>query len=248
MALTYYPEEAEQDWPDWGQAWTQEWVDSPYQAGNDAWGDAEPYRESFGGRPAGGRVDVMALAAVALLLFLGLQLMIDRGRPAPAAPDTAQPAERAAPEQAVPAPESLAPAPAVASPYETYNLTQGPHGASYGHMAIDIAAGEGATVRSPINGTVTALYVDVWGNTVIVIENPWYQVTMLHGDYTVAVGQPVHQGDSVGTESNNGYTTDMQGNSCRNRNCGYHTHLNVFDKTLGGNVNPLDILDKPQTQ
>jgi murein DD-endopeptidase MepM/ murein hydrolase activator NlpD len=111
-------------------------------------------------------------------------------------------------------------------------------------MAIDIAAGKGATVRSPINGSVTELYVDQYGNPTLVIENEYYQVTMLHGDYTVNPGDPVTEGQPVGTESNHGYTTDMQGNLCRGRNCGYHTHLNVFDKRTGTNVNPLDLIDR----
>jgi murein DD-endopeptidase MepM/ murein hydrolase activator NlpD len=127
-------------------------------------------------------------------------------------------------------------------PYDDYWLTQGPHGFSYGHMAIDIAAGKGATIKSPIDGVVTANYVDQYGNTTLILENDNYKIIMLHGDYTVTSGQNVRQGQPVGTESNHGYTTDMQGRSCKNRDCGYHTHLNVFDKGQGTNVNPLEIL------
>jgi len=129
------------------------------------------------------------------------------------------------------------------SPYDTYTLTQGPHGFSYGHMAIDIAAGKGATIYSPINGKVTELYTDGIGNPTLVIENDIYRVTMLHGVYSVHIGQKLQAGQIVGSESNLGNTTDMQGNSCRNRNCGYHTHLNVFDKNLGENINPLNLLE-----
>ena len=65
---------------------------------------------------------------------------------------------------------------------------------------------------------------------------------LMHGIYTVAVGDTLRAGQPIGTESNLGNTTDMQGISCRNRDCGYHTHLNVFDKRLGENINPLDLL------
>lgn len=126
-------------------------------------------------------------------------------------------------------------------PYDDYILTQGPHGFSYGHMAIDISAGNGATIKSPIMGSVTQYYFDGLGNSILVIENDKYQVTMLHGVYTVQVGDQLKPGDKVGTESNLGNTYDWAGNSCRNRDCGYHTHLNIFDKEFGQNVNPLDL-------
>jgi murein DD-endopeptidase MepM/ murein hydrolase activator NlpD len=129
------------------------------------------------------------------------------------------------------------------SPYDSYTLTQGPHGFSYGHMAIDIAAGKGSTIYSPIHGKITEMFTDGLGNPVLVIENEIFRVTMLHGVYTVHVGQNIKPGQPVGTESNLGNTTDMQGRSCRNRNCGYHTHLNVFDKRSGTNINPLNLLD-----
>jgi murein DD-endopeptidase MepM/ murein hydrolase activator NlpD len=126
-------------------------------------------------------------------------------------------------------------------PYESYTLTQGPHGYSYGHMAIDLTAGNGAVVRSPINGVVTALFIDNLGNTTLIIENDRYQVTMLHGIYTVAVGDALEIGQPVGQESNQGNTVDGFGVSCRGRDCGYHTHLNIYDKILGANVNPLQL-------
>jgi murein DD-endopeptidase MepM/ murein hydrolase activator NlpD len=66
---------------------------------------------------------------------------------------------------------------------------------------------------------------------------------MLHGVYRVQIGQSVNAGQVVGTESNLGNTMDMQGRSCRNRDCGYHTHLNVFDKRIGTNINPLELLE-----
>jgi murein DD-endopeptidase MepM/ murein hydrolase activator NlpD len=130
----------------------------------------------------------------------------------------------------------------IAAPYENYTITQGPHGASYGHMAIDLAAGKGKPIKSPITGQVTALFVDQYGNPTLVIENEYYQVTLLHGKYTVEVGQQLKIGQKVGKESNLGYTTDMAGQPCWNRECGYHTHLNIFDKRIGANINPLDVI------
>lgn len=130
------------------------------------------------------------------------------------------------------------------APYKEYAITQGPHGMSYGHYAIDIAAGRGAEITSPINGEVTQLYVDEYGNPTLVIENEVYVVTFLHGDYVVAVGDKLKIGQLIGLESNKGYTMDMAGNLCYNREwCGNHTHLNVYDKRIFTNVNPLDLFD-----
>ena len=129
------------------------------------------------------------------------------------------------------------------APYKEYTLTQGPHGFSYGHMAIDIPAGKGATIFSPIDGVVSDLFVDGLGNPTLIIENEVYRVTLMHGIYAVNPGDQLTAGQAIGTESNLGNTTDMQGRSCRNRDCGYHTHLNVFDKRIGANINPLDLLE-----
>jgi murein DD-endopeptidase MepM/ murein hydrolase activator NlpD len=133
---------------------------------------------------------------------------------------------------------------AIGWPYTNYVLTQGPHGMSYGHMAIDLSAGKGATIISPINGEVVGLYVDQYDNPTLIIENSRWIVLMLHGDYTVQVGQRVSIGEPVGAESNHGYTLDAQGRLCTGRDCGYHTHLNIYDKQLGSNVNPLDVLPR----
>ena len=132
----------------------------------------------------------------------------------------------------------------VSAPYEEYTLTQGPHGFSYGHMAIDLSAGQGAIIKSPIEGYVSNLYTDQYGNPTLVIENDYFRVTMLHGKYKVAIGDQISWGQMVGRESNLGLTTDMLGRSCRNRACGYHTHLNIFDKQVGENVNPLELMDQ----
>lgn len=130
----------------------------------------------------------------------------------------------------------------VSSPYDEYTLTQGPHGVSYGHLAIDLSAGKGSIIKSPIQGYVSELFTDQYGNPTVVIENDLYRVTMLHGKYKVSIGDQIELGQMLGRESNLGLTTDMLGNSCQGRPCGYHTHLNIFDKRLARNVNPLDYL------
>lgn len=133
---------------------------------------------------------------------------------------------------------------AFAAPYVDYTLTQGLHGQSYGQLAIDLAAGRGTPVLSPINGVVTINGTDQYGNTTITIENEVYRVLILHGDFSAQVGTEVHLGDQIGTESNHGYTMDMAGNLCYGREwCGNHTHLNVFDKRVGTNVNPLELIN-----
>ncbi len=131
---------------------------------------------------------------------------------------------------------------ATALPYDEYFLTQGLHGESYGHLAIDIAAGNGSIIKSIVNGTVTATGYDQWGNTFIQIENDVFVVLYLHGVYTLVAGDPVTAGQPIGTESNIGYTLDMAGNLCAGRDCGYHTHLNVFDKRLGINIDPRGLI------
>ena len=153
-------------------------------------------------------------------------------------PESAPPAEDPA------AADALARNTAIAMPYDTYFLTQGLHGESYGHLAIDIAAGNGSTIYSIINGVVTGTGYDQWSNTFIQIENDVYTVLYMHGVYGLAVGDAVTAGQVIGTESNIGYTLDSYGNVCgyTGRDCGYHTHLNVFDKRLGLNIDPLTLI------
>ncbi len=128
--------------------------------------------------------------------------------------------------------------------YDNYVVTQGPHDQWMGQLAIDLAAGNGAVIHSPINGTVTQMFTDQWGNPNLILENSVYQVIMMHGNYTVSVGDPVTTGQQVGTESNHGYTLDWNGNLCAGRDCGYHTHLNVFDKRINDNVDARNLLGK----
>jgi murein DD-endopeptidase MepM/ murein hydrolase activator NlpD len=182
-------------------------------------------------------VNGLSIVALALIFFFGASLLSD------AASASAPLISEASANSMPAAPENPADPAAFAAPYLSYVITQGPHGASYGHLAIDLAAGEDAAILSPITGVITGHYTDVYGNPTLVIENDIYQVTLLHGKYYVMVGQSVALGESIGSESNQGYTTDMAGNPCWGRSaCGFHTHLNVFDKRLGMNVNPLDLL------
>lgn len=200
-------------------------------------------------------LDSLTIAGLALLLFFTASVVrgwAGEGDPtaaplvatdpaiAPAAPADASNAADP-PAAAAAAPQSPDPL-TIAMPYDEYFLTQSIHGASYGHAAIDIAAGNGATIRSIINGTVTGRGYDQWGNSYLQIENEVYTVLIMHGQYTAVAGDVVAAGTPVGTESNIGYTLDLAGNSCAGRDCGYHTHLNIFDKRLGVNIDPLSLI------
>jgi murein DD-endopeptidase MepM/ murein hydrolase activator NlpD len=194
--------------------------------------------------PGGGNAAISpllpAILVIVILVLLALSLKLNTADVQSARPTALNPAA----EEAKTEPPSLSgDALAFAAPYADYTITQGPHGMSYGHYAIDIAAGRGAQISSPINGTVTQLYVDEYGSPTLVIENEVYSVLMMHGDYSVAIGETVTIGQPVGTESNKGYTMDMAGNLCYGRAwCGNHTHLNVYDKRIQSNVNPLDLI------
>ncbi len=188
------------------------------------------------------------LAAILLALFiaaaLGWGALGLYGKTS--APSAARPAatsvDRNESSDAVPGPPLLLPPEEIIAPYDQYVLTQGIHGLSYGHMAIDIAAGKGSLIKSPISGRVSNFFIDGVGNPTLVLENDHYIVTLLHGIYTVRPGDVLSIGDKIGTESNQGNTRDMQGHSCRDRDCGYHTHLNIFDKTTQTNIDPLTVI------
>lgn len=191
--------------------------------------------------PAPPRIDVSSLAVLVFILFLGLNVILDRVDKHSSTVEQPEISNQILPESPITADPD-----AIAAPYDRYTVTQGPHGSSYGHMAVDLAAGKGAAIRSPIHGTVSDLYKDEYGNPTLVIENEHYRITMLHGVYSVSIGDQVALGDRVGKESNKGYTTDMQGRPCYERQCGYHTHLNVFDKSIDKNINPLQILSNSE--
>jgi murein DD-endopeptidase MepM/ murein hydrolase activator NlpD len=178
-------------------------------------------------------VDGLSLAALALLAIMAVNILSDRE------PQNAEAAAQDTLPRLVQPDQNT-----VIAPYEDYIVTQGLHGQSYGHLAIDLTAGKGAQIRSPIDGVVSALYVDDLGNTTLVIENENYLVTLLHGIYEVQIGEHVSLAQVVGYESNQGFTVDAWGNLCAGRDCGYHTHFNLFDKRLNENVNPLDVIEK----
>ncbi len=200
------------------------------------------------------RLDGMTLAGVAILMLFAVNIVrgwAGEGNPAaaPTNPEgTPVAVMTAVPESIPPAADAGDPTadPAwhavIAMPYDEYFLTQGLHAYSYGHAAIDIAAGNGATIKSIINGFVTGTGYDQWGNTFIQIENDNYVVLYLHGIYSPVLGDSVQAGQAIGSESNIGYTLDWAGNLCAGRDCGYHTHLNVFDKRLGANIDPLTLI------
>ncbi|NKQ35283.1 MAG: M23 family metallopeptidase [Chloroflexi bacterium] len=215
---------------------TAVWEDEWYDDYEDGWYEDDPL-------PA-----PPPLSPTAVIILIPLLLMILAGIFLPklqtrtAVPDTAVPHTSAT--DASQSPQFQAGDPqAFAIIYDNYTITQGPHGQSYGHSAIDIAAGRGKPIKSPINGTVTEFYVDQYNNPTLVIENDVYTITMLHGDFSTSVGEQLQIGDMVGVEGNNGYTMDMAGNLCYGRVwCGNHTHLNVYNKQIGANVNPLELI------
>jgi murein DD-endopeptidase MepM/ murein hydrolase activator NlpD len=201
------------------------------------------------------RLDGMTFVGVAILLLFAVNIVrgwAGEGQPAPVPgqPQAAQPTPVPTPAPIDTSPDIAGGEPqidlawneAIAMPYDTYFLTQGIHGMDYGHMAVDIAAGNGSVIKSIINGNVTGAGYDQWGNTFIQIENDYYIVLYLHGVYSVALGEAITAGQPIGTESNIGYTLDRAGNLCAGRDCGYHTHLNVFDKRLGMNIDPLSLI------
>jgi len=198
----------------------------------------------------GRRVNGLTIVSIGFLVFMIYQLLLDYSSNNPSAKteastgmvQSAQAAGLGSGDQPAPEAPFISNPDAVAAPYDEYVITQGPHGFSYGHMAIDLTAGKGATIKSPINGVVAQKFVDEFGNPTLVIENDHYQATLLHGKYSVSIGDVVNLGDSIGIESNKGYTLDSQGNLCTNRDCGYHTHLNIFDKHYMANVNPLELI------
>lgn len=212
------------------------------------------YEDEIYSPPA--QIDVLGLATLLLIGFMALRVIGDligaspqqvaaaAGAPAQEAEAPAEEASASRQPKERKEKDSQAGPQALRLPYDDYVLTQGPHGQSYGHAALDLAAGKGAKIKSPITGRVTQLYVDGIGNPTLVIENEAYIVTMLHGDYTVEAGDKVKIGQVVGYESNQGNTRDMQGNSCRGRDCGYHTHINIYDKQAGENVNLMNLLDE----
>jgi hypothetical protein len=208
-----------------------------------------------------GRLDGLALVGLAFFAFMILNVLKDQGylsfgfdqgilaAESKVSPSQVKPASKAESESTLgnllPSAESID-SDTIAPPYKHYMLTQGPHDIEYSQLAIDIYSGKGAPILSPINGWVANLFIDERGNSSLVLENYRYVVDLLHGLYTVKIGDQVKIGQPVGQESNQGNTFDPWGVSCRGRDCGYHTHINVYDKMIGANLNPLDLFPTQQ--
>lgn len=234
----FYPDEEE--WDDYEGEYYEE-VYEEYYPEEDEY-EAESYLV-YAYAPPYPVPDMGLLIAIAIFLFFGFVLLKDFSSILPKDATLSQGVVSNALVAPLSTPTPIADPLAFAAPYTDYRLTQGLHGQSYGHLAIDLAAGRGSPVLSPINGVVTGNYTDQYGNTAILIENEVYRVLILHGDFSAQVGTEVHLGDQIGTESNHGYTMDMAGNLCYGREwCGNHTHLNVFDKRVGANVSPLELI------
>jgi murein DD-endopeptidase MepM/ murein hydrolase activator NlpD len=237
--ITYYPDWSEQQ---------DDYYEQDADGQLDEWDDYSAY-EYVEGFPAA-YPDMQVYIGIAVFLFVLFVLAKINPLTAGARSETvlSLPASQVQVSVSLPAAQPPADPPnprTFTAPYTKYVVTQGLHGYSYGHAAVDLAAGQGKPVLSPINGQVTDVYVDRYGNPTIIIENEVYRVTMLHGKYDAQPGDIVSAGDAVGVESNLGYTTNMNGVRCNGRaNCGFHTHLNVFDKEKGENVNPLGLFER----
>ena len=116
-------------------------------------------------------------------------------------------------------------------PYEEFTGSQDIHGCGYGHAAVDIVGVNDKTILSPINGRVIKNGYDGIGNTVLVIENEQYTITMLHGVYEVEGA--VSRGQRVGVEASIGNSYSP------------HTHLSIYDRTIGKNVPPYSVMARP---
>lgn len=198
------------------------------------------------------KINPLNIIIVLFLLVILLGSVANRGEPEETAFAADGMVEEAVEDAAVSEPETaVSPEPAfpvdsipIIAPYTDYFITQGHHGASYGHLAVDISGGKLADILSSISGQVTQRYVDEWGNPTLVIANDRYEVMLLHGYYDVGVGDVVSQGQVIGSEGNLGYTTDMNGVPCGNgRDCGYHTHLNIYDKIQQTNIDPFQFIE-----
>lgn len=122
-------------------------------------------------------------------------------------------------------------------PYVTYGITGGIHGDGWyvngqkNSLAVDIGAGVGTPLLSPIvGGVVVDTGIDPYlgyNNTYIIIENTCWKVFLLHGIYTAPVGTTLSLGEQFGTEASIGNSS------------GPHTHLSLYDKINARWVNPI---------
>jgi len=103
-----------------------------------------------------------------------------------------------------------------------------------GHLAIDIAAGEGAAIYAADNGVVvfSGPAAGGYGNMVMIDHGNGYQTLYAHlSQVSVGCGRSVQQGQTIGIAGSTGKST------------GPHLHFEV--RYLGGFVNPWFVLPAP---
>lgn len=113
-------------------------------------------------------------------------------------------------------------------PYDNYSVSTAVlHGLS-GWEGVDIVAGCGAEIYSPISGIVDKTGTDGYigpisngaENTWVGISNTSYSTVLLHGEYIVNFGDTVEQGQVIGYESSIGNSS------------GCHTHWIMYEKGM----------------
>jgi len=103
-----------------------------------------------------------------------------------------------------------------------------------GHLAIDIAAGDGSTIFASDAGVVVfaGWATGGYGNTIMIDHGNGYQTLYAHMSSVIArCGQSVSQGGSIGVAGSTGNST------------GTHLHFEV--RYMGGFVSPWTVLPAP---
>jgi len=123
--------------------------------------------------------------------------------------------------------------------YGDFRITQAHLHGLNGWQGVDISGGCGYPIYAPFDGKVTYEGPDgynhidsrgiVWDqNTMLTIQGDnGYTLTLLHGDYRVNYGDTIIQGDLLGYEASNGWST------------GCHSHVILKDPN-GRTLNFLD--------
>lgn len=127
-------------------------------------------------------------------------------------------------------PSAVQPLTAISLPYTHARISQGLHGCEYGHAALDMVGVGTEKIVSPCTCTVIQNDYDGLDNTRLVLQNDQYIVTLLHGVYSPQRGDQLISGQLIGWQASLGNST------------GPHTHLNVYDRQAGGNVDPMALL------
>lgn len=115
---------------------------------------------------------------------------------------------------------------------------------AHGRAGYDLmGGGKDSPIFAPITGEVIYQYYQHNGNPLLIIENDSYRVKLLHGYWNTAEGDRVNQGEIIGYEGNMGLTF-RDGQFCgTGSNCGYHTHIEVWDKINNSPVNLAQLWD-----